>query len=309
MIFNIVLTGNTFWHLRYFVCSIIEQSDARVRLILNACTPGSTSEIEDFARSHADRVVEVFEASSTAMIAHGVCLDAVRGSRDDGPLFCLIDPDIKARTPFLGEFRELLSTFDAVTSGKEVWTDDNVVPVGALGVGGRHFYDSRGFVLGSPHFAMYRRAALDDTCARWGIGLGSAGPELSDAARARMADAGHAYAVYDTGKIVNILFQLDGHTLCHFDHPELVHIGGLSHFISPPEVGAKSGEVETPTWSRFGGMEARLAVAQYTALVMRATIEQRPVPPLPPDLDPPMQARLELVRTEMVDLVDRYRDC
>jgi hypothetical protein len=156
---------------------------------------------------------------------------------------------------------------------------------------------------------MYRRDALDDTLTRWGIGLGSAGPELSDAAKARMAEAGHRYRIYDTGKIANILLQLDGHGLSHFDHPDLIHIGGLSHFISPPDPGAKGGEVETPSWAKYGGMEVRLAVAKYTAAVLRSSIERQPLPPVPTGADPASQARFELVRSEMADLVERYRDC
>ena len=311
MIFNAVFAGDTFWHLRYFVCSLIEQSDVQFRLVANKCAPETIAEMNEFTRRHHDRIVEVLEVSpaAMAMVAHGVALDAVRKVRDDGDRFCFVDPDIKALHPFLGEFRELLSKYDAVTSGKELWTDDNVLPAGHFGVGGRHFYDSRGFIFGSPHFAMYDRAALDDTCGRWGVGLGSAGPELSDAARDHMAEAGHRYLVYDTGKIVNILFQLDGHSLWHFDHPELLHIGGLSHFIAPGEPGGQSGEVATPDWARFSGVEARLEVTRYTAAVLRSMIEQREVPALPSGLEPPMQARLEVVRSEMIDLVERYRDC
>lgn len=309
VIFNIVLVGNSFWHLRYFVCSLLDQCDAQFRLVTNACTPEAISEIDEFARRHRDRVVEVFDASATKMVAHGVAVDAVRVVRDDGALFCFVDPDIKARRPFLEDFLALLSKFDAATSGKEIWVEDNVLPADQIGVGGRHFYDSRGFTFGSPHFAMYRRDALDDTLARWGIGLGSAGPELSDAAKARMAEAGHRYRIYDTGKIANILLQLDGHGLTHFDHPDLIHIGGLSHFISPPDPGAKGGEVETPSWARYGGMEVRLAVAKYTAAVLRSSIERQPLPPVPTGADPASQARFELVRSEMADLVERYRDC
>jgi hypothetical protein len=309
VIFNIVLTGNSFWHLRFFVCSLIDQSDAQFRLVTNACTPDSRSEISAFAGRHRERVVEVLEVSDSAMIAHGVALDRVRALRDDGDRFCFVDSDIKARRPFLDDFREILSRVDAVTSGKEVWTDDNVLPDGSVGVGGRHFYDEAGFTFGSPHFAMYQRDALEDTLARWGIGLGSAGPELSDAARTLMAEAGHRYRIYDTGKIANILFQLDGHTLRHFDHPDLIHIGGLSHFISPPDPGAPGGEVETPSWARHDSMVVRLETARYTAAVLRSSIERRPVPPEPEGAAPASRARFELVRSEMTDLVERYRDC
>ena len=107
-----------------------------------------------------------------------------------------------------------------------------------------------------------------------------------------MAEAGHRYLVYDTGKIVNILFQLDGHALWHFDHPQLVHIGGLLalHLAAGRRCEERRGR--DTVVGGFGGMEARLTVARYSAAVLRGTIERRPVPPLPPDLDPPMQARL-----------------
>jgi len=309
VIFNVVLTGNTFWHLRYFVCSLMAESDAQFRLVCNACTPDATALIHAFAERHRDRVVEVFEASTTTMVAHGVALDAVLAERDDGEFFCFVDPDIAARAPFLQRFLDDLAHCDAVTSGKELWTDDNVLPPGQIGVGGRHFYDANGFVFGSPHLALYRRTPLEETMKRWNVGLGAAGPDLSDDAREVMAAAGHAYAVYDTGKIVNILFQLDGHRLVHDDHPELVHIGGLSHFLSPPDAITEGGEHKTPSWAKFAGMEPRLQVAQFTALVMRSRIEERPAPAVPSQFDAELTARLEFVRTEMTALVDDHRDC
>ncbi len=309
MILNTVLTGDTFWHLRYFVCSLIEESDAQFRLVTNGCTPRSESDLRAFAEQHSDRVVEVFDSSPGTMVAHGVALDAVFRTRNDGELFAFVDPDIMARGPFLPEFRKLLNDCDAVTSGRELWSDDNVLPAGQVGVGGRHFYDENGFVFGSPHFAIYRRNALAETFARWHVGLGSAGPDLEDRTRARIADAGHDYLVYDTGKIANILFQLDGNRLVHYEHPELLHIGGLSHFLSPgtDEVG---GEHALPSWAAFEGMSARAEIASYTARVLRAAIEQRPVPELPQDADVgDMRARLEIVRREMPTLVSRYREC
>ena len=56
-------------------------------------------------------------------------------------------------------------------------------------------------------------------------------------------------------------------------------------------------------------MEARLVVARYTAALLRGLIERRPQPDLPAGLEPSMEERLMLVRHEVVDLVDRYRDC
>ena len=258
--FNVVVTGNTFWHLRYFVASLVDQSDATYRLVANGCTAESISDMRSFADRHRDRVD--FMEVSAVMVAHGVALDGVLRERDDGERFCFVDPDIKAKGPFLDDFRRELETCDAVTAGREVWTDENVLPPGQVGVGGRHFFDSTGFALGSPHFAMYRRRPLEETMRRWGVGFGAAGPELTPAARARLEAAGHLYLVYDTAKIVNILFQLDGHTLRHREHPALVHVGGLSHFLAPAE-GEPSGEVQDPHWAAHASVRARLEVARH----------------------------------------------
>jgi hypothetical protein len=310
-VFNIVVTGRVFWHLRFFVCSLLHNSDARFRFVANGCAPETLALLDDYAGAHPGRVVEVMDVSPEAMVAHGVALDAVRRRRDDGELFCLVDPDIKARGPFLAPYLELLRMHSAVTSGRQVWVDDHVVPDTHLGLGldGRHFFHPDGFVYGCPHLAMYRRAHLDETCARWGVGLGSAGPELADATRDRLASAGHLYQVYDTGKIVNVLLQLDGRTLRHVDPDELIHIGGMSHFLSPPDPGAKGGEVEAPSWAAYDTMEPRLAVTRYTAALLRSLVEDTAHPDLPHGLDPALEDRLRFVRDEVVDLVQRYRGC
>ena len=310
-VFNIVVTGQVFWHLRFFVCSLLHNSDAQFRLVANACAPETLDLMKDYAEVHPNRLVEIIDVSPTTMIAHGVALDSVRKCRDDGDLFCFVDPDIKAKRPFLSTFSELLRSHSAVTSGTEVWADDNVVPTShlGLGLGGRHFFHPNGFVYGCPHFAMYRRADLDETCTRWDVGFGSAGPELTDEARARLASEGHLYRVYDTGKVVNILLQLDGKALRHVDPEELIHIGGMSHFLSPPDAGAKGGELETPSWAAYDGMEPRLVVTRFTAALLRGRIEQRPPPEVPSGLEPRMEQRLLMVRDEVVDLVERYRAC
>jgi hypothetical protein len=310
-VFNIVVTGRVFWHLRFFVCSLVHNSDALFRFVANGCAADTLAQLDDYAMAHPGRIVEILDVSPETIVAHGVALDAVRRARDDGDLFCLVDPDIKARAPFLAPYLQLLSAHSAVTSGKQVWVDDHVVPETHLGLGldGRHFFHPSGFVYGCPHFAMYRHDHLDETCARWGIGLGSAGPELSNEARARLASAGHLYQLYDTGKIANILLQLDGRTLRHVDPDELMHIGGMSHFLSPPDAGASGGEIETPSWAAYHGMEPRLAVTRFTAALLRSLVEATPQPDLPPGLDLTMEQRLLSVRDEIVDLVERYRAC
>jgi hypothetical protein len=310
LVFNVVWTGDTFGLLRYFACSLIANTAARFRFVTNACTERSLDAMHEFVATHRDRVVEILGVSSDAMVAHGVALDRVRSVRDDGDWFCLVDPDIKAAAPFLGEFTALLVDHAAVTSGKEVWNDDNVVPPGHPGVGGRHFFTTDGFVFGSPHLALYRRDALDETCARWEVGLGSAGPELGDAAKQALRDLGHHYWLYDTAKIVNALLQADGHAVTHVEHEHLVHVGGLSHWISPPETVGQSLDLDQdPEWTRHPGMAPRHEVARFAARVLRDLDTGNPAPEIPDGLDPATLDKLAYVRSEIIDMVESHRWC
>jgi hypothetical protein len=304
-VFNVVWTGTVFTYLRLFVASQLDHTGARYRFVANGCPPDQIDAMEAFAARHP-QVVEVLDVSPE-MVAHGVALDRVRAIRDDGEYFCLIDPDIKAKTPFVAEFSALLADgYGAVTSGKEVWSDDNLVPVDHPGVAGEFFYDRKGFVFGSPHLALYERAALDETTERWGVGLGSAGPDLSDAATARMAEMGHEYLVYDTGKIVNALLQADGTRLVHRDLPQLIHIGGLSHYLSPAEyITLDDGEV-APEFARWG-LNDRYQVSRFTALTLRNLCDGGPEPAVPSHLGDSMAQRMAMVKDEVTELVAEYR--
>lgn len=306
LVWNVVMTGITFTLLQYFISSLIANSGSRFRLVANGCPPEQVHMMERYGLLHPDRVLEVLTVSSDAMVAHGVALDRVREHRHDGDWFCMIDPDIKANRSFVGDLAGLLADHDAVTSGKEVWTGDNLVPVGHQGVAGEFFFDQDGFVFGSPHLAIYRRTALDGTSERWGVGLGSAGPDLRESARARLAEMGHTYLIYDTGKIVNALLQADGHRLVHRDLPQLVHIGGLAHYISPSEYRRDERDEEVPDWTQWESMSVRHEVTRYTARTLERLVAGDAAPDVPSGLDRDVEDRLRLVRREIDDLVGRY---
>ena len=91
--------------------------------------------------------------------------------------------------------------------------------------------------------------------------------------------------MYDTGKIVNILFQEDGHRLGHFEHPQLLHVGAMSHYLSPPKWGKylvlkENGEPE-PDWGQWPGQETRFEVARFSANVLQSRHHGLPAPEIP----------------------------
>ena len=311
IVFNVVWTGRVFDFLSPFVASQIHHSSASFRFIANACPPDQLVAMEAFAAHHPGRVVEVHEVSTDVMLPHGVALDRVLQTRDDGEFFALIDPDIVAREPFLGVFRDLLGTRAAVTSGKEVWSTHNIKPAEHPGVNGEYFFDQDGFTFGSPHFAIYRSKALRATAGRWDVGFGSKGNDISVEARTRLGELGRDYWVYDTGKIVNILLQGDGHELIHQEHPALVHIGGVSHFLAPPSSapGAQGKPVkwgEGDAWGQEAGTRDRYIIAHYSATVLEALGQHLPAPQIPVGHASGLENRLILARTTLIDLVKAF---
>ena len=225
------------------------------------------------------------------------------------PVLLLHRSDILARGPFLGDFaRRLVDGYAGVTSGKGIWVDDPTIPVGHIGVSGEYFYAQDGYLLGSPHFAMYHRGSLDPTFARWSVSFGTAGVRrLTQAGRDRLKAIGQTYWLYDTGKLANIFLQEDGNKLGHFEHENLMHIGGMSHYLSPPDGG---GAAESADWApdetEWKWPVTRLEVAAYTALVLRNLAGGHAAPEIPAEVDPTIAGRLEVVRNELVTLVSTY---
>lgn len=307
IVFNIVWTGTVFDYLKYFLASQLDHCGARFRFISNGCGVDQLAEMERFAACFPNRILDLFVLDGDSMLGHGVALDAVLDRTDDGSHFGLIDPDIRACGPFLGDFVDrLVGSTVAVSSGRGVWSDTDHIPAGHPGVNGEYFYSTDGFLFGSPHFALYRRAAIDATRERWGVGFGSAGPDLTEAANEKLVTEGHDYMVYDTGKLMNAFLQFDGGTMEHHEHDSLMHIGGLSHYLSPPAYIEDDDGQRKPDWVRYAGMEVRFGVAEYTAAVLMEMVAHRPPPPIPAELDSTMDAKLRTVRAALVDMVERY---
>ena len=297
VVFNVVWTGEAFTYLRYVVATQLNHSRARFRFVANGCPPEQIALMEAFAARHPDEVVEVFESSST-MEGHGAALDRVIAARDDGEFVGLIDPDIIAIGPFLDTTLELLERgCAAVTSGRAFWRDrsDDVVANGSTLLPGEAFFADDGFVFGSPHFAIYRREPLVATMQRWDVGLGTMGPETAPPARDALAEMGFDFSLYDTGKIVNILLQRDGNELRHIDVANLMHVGGVSHYLSE--------DVPVADLIPWVWPEGRLRFAYFTAATLRAGAEGRPLPELPTGVDVETARSLACLRAELATVL------
>ena len=163
-VFNVVWTGSVFPYLRHFVASQLRHSGARFRFVANGCPPDQVRLMERVRGvRRAAGCIEVF-VSSTTIERHGAALEPcsrpattasssaswTRTSWPNGPTSPSSPTARRQDAP-------------RVTSGKAVWTDDVRRPPGHPGVPGECFYSQDGYLFGSPHFAMYRRAPLQAT--------------------------------------------------------------------------------------------------------------------------------------------------
>lgn len=327
--FNLVWIGDVFKYLRPFTSSLLAHSTARVRFVANGCGPATLDALDAYAGAHPDRVVEVLPVSPD-VLPHGVVLDRVLRDRDDGDHFCFVDTDIRADGPWLEPLLDQLTGAAAVTSGKPLWDTSPKVKIGQPFVAGSMIEAEDGTRFGSPHLAVYHRRELEATIDRWGAGFGAAAPEIAvpgatipPAAVARLDELGHHYVLYDTGKVVNLLLQGEGHELVHRESPHLLHIGGVSdHLTAPPLHFAEASRVLREAIDRMlvaHGLEPRgdatpsardvgnrPVLAEFAAALLGALVDDTEVPDLPEVADPEVRRRAVVLRDQIVDLVQRY---
>jgi len=308
-VFNIVITPGTFRYLQLFTRSLVVNSDARFRLVVNGCPPEELPALHALAAASGGRV-ETVQLSSPAMVPHGAALDEIYEAHDDGAYFCFMDSDVKAKRPFMSEFVELLDPFDAVTSGNVAWSDDSILPTGSKDLAGRHAVGQDGFAYGSSYLAIYKRAAVARVRERWGVTFRAGAHDgLPRAAREQLVAMNRRFELYDTAKAFNILFQGDGFALTHVDNPALVHIGGISQYLSDPSVlGRGPGretstgdESELPWFATSGAGRDRWDFARWAAALLRTIVDGEPAPQLP--TAPIARERATAVQRELLDLV------
>ena len=307
-VLNVVMTPGTFRYLQLFTRSLLAQSELRVRIAANGCPSGELQLMRRFAEDHGTRV-EVVELSSPTMVPHGVALDEIFAARDDGDYFFFVDSDVKAKRPFMEAFLTLLGRFDVVTSCSVAWSDDSILPAAAPDLVGRHAVGHDGFVYGSSYLAIYPRALVDRVREAWGVTFRAYSYEkLTPLVQRRLSELGRQFRFYDTAKVLNILLQGDGSGLTHVDNPALVHVGGISQYLSDPSVlgrtdTAANDDAPVPWFATSGAGRQRWDFARWAAAMLRSIVDGEPAPELP--ADPAQRLRANEVQRELLDLAGR----
>lgn len=304
-VFNVVITPGTFRYLQLFTRSLLAHSVVRVRLVSNGCPPDEVNVIQEFAADDETRV-DLLQLESSTMVPHGVALDEIYAATDDGEYFCFVDSDVKAKRAFMGLFIQLLERADVVTSCNVAWSEDSILTPGLPDLVGRHAVGHDGFVYGSSYLAIYRRADVDRVREAWDVSFRAYAYDTLPPRPARqLAEMGRKFRLYDTAKVLNILMQAGGLVLAHVDNPDLVHVGGISQYLSDPVVLGRSPEASStdapvPWFAASGAGRQRWDFALWAAATLRNIVDDAPAPDLPED--PAQRLRAIEVQRELLGL-------
>jgi hypothetical protein len=306
-VFNIVITPGTIRYLQLFTRSLLAHSTIRVRLVANGC-PRAELDVMDALAATAKARVEVLPLASPTMVPHGQALDEIYAACDDGEYFCFVDSDVKAKRSFMPAFLAALTSADVVTSCNVAWSDDAVLPADSPDLVGRHSIGHDGFVYGSSYFAIYRRAAAERVRIDWGVTFRAyAHDNLPVPVRHRLEEIGRKFRLYDTAKVLNLLVQADGGTVTHLENPALMHVGGISQYLSDPGVlghpRTDEGRGAVPWFAASGTGRRRWDFAEWAAAELRSIVDGERAPE-PPD-DPELRSRVTELERELLDLAGK----
>lgn len=281
MTFNIIFTPNTVSTLSIFTLSLLKRTKIKYRLVANACTKGEVDILKRIS-NHYDRL-EVLDLANDKMIWQYEVLNYLLENYNE-EFFCIMDSDIFATADFMRQFQPFLDSYSAIYSCAPLWTDNFYF---RNHMAGRFIKTKSGFELGCTFFAIYNKNNLNQFLSNRNIDFrkyswdeNGRHPIVPIEFKQRMESEGLKSKGYDTGKILNITFQLSGHSARYIPSEDLYHIGGISMYLSKEE--------RRPLNESIGLINNKMIPvkeqsASYFAELLENFVQNRPLPPSPLD--------------------------
>jgi hypothetical protein len=228
--FNVIYTPGSVRYLGWFALSLLKWSDPGIsyRLVANGCS----LEEEEILRKFCDGNprFNFLRYPSAVAVKHAIILSYLQ-EMEKSDLFCVIDSDILATGDFLSDFRPFLGNAAAVCSCHAIWTTvrERVASSESRVLRGSHHHAGR-WCVGSTFFAIYDNRFLRQIIAKYGVSFHRfrKWENIPPVVRQTLLAAGFGPKIYDTGKVLNILLQIEGGRVIHRDSDHLIHIGGIS---------------------------------------------------------------------------------
>lgn len=228
--FNLIFTKGSPKYLWPFTLSILEHTTVNLRLVANGCTKRDIHFLQDKTETNPRLDLVIYPSKKVQW--HDTILNYLL-EIETSDYFCFMDTDILATGDFISPFIQKLSDHSAIFSCKPMWSENDILPPDFPRIVGKFIYTTDGFCLGSSYFAMYHKHTLINIIEKYGVNFNRVEwdgipPNIQHILETQLLKKKR----YDTGKILNILFQHDGHLINYFDSDNLYHIGGLSWYIS-----------------------------------------------------------------------------
>lgn len=228
---NIIYVNNSVQFLLPFVRTLLKNSQFNYRLVSNGCSSYEEGLLSQFSTSN-ERCF-LYSMGSETMMAHHDVLNHLL-ALETSPYFVFMDSDILASKPFMDGLLNYLKSFEAIFSALPVWqsTEQAQMPMNFQMIDGRFLKDSEGRFFGLSYCAFYHRKKLIDFMDKSGITFSYYYfKDIPSRHQQHLVDLQLDKSFYDTGKLLNILWQEEGARMRYIEQDSLYHIGGISTMI------------------------------------------------------------------------------
>ena len=226
---NIIYIPGTVPYLSCFPFSLVEWSDeCRFQLVSNGCSADEERILSRMADS--DERLKFLSLQSDQVLSHGEALTVLQ-RQEESRYFTFLDSDVFATGEFLSDVLLDLASADAVFSSPPTWGygEETEMPTWQMWDSGVYSTMAGGTCLGTTHFAAYDNRMLNELKAELGVGFRSYyWREIPKKIQKELTQRNQVKAVYDTGKLANILLGNRGRSLKLTEAPTLSHLGGIS---------------------------------------------------------------------------------
>jgi len=233
--FNIIFTPGIVKHLRLFILSLLKSPSCQFRLVSNFCSNEEDSMLIEFCT--IDDRLEFHRLPFKKLVEHSRAITYLL-DLDVDEYFCFMDPDIVASGDFMAQFLPYLKDYSGIFSGTAIWLSraGQILPKSETNMGGRFNCAHNNFCLGSTFFAIYNRNVLHEYLSKESITFNKylKWEYIPEKYHSQLISADLKMRRYDTGKVLNILLQLEGEKFIFEDSSMLYHIGGLSSLTVGP---------------------------------------------------------------------------
>lgn len=225
---NVIYVKGTVKLLLPFLSSLLQYSDCHFRLISNACTADEEEDLTKFAAS--ENRCFFYSLNTERILLHHEVLHRIL-PEETSPWFAFMDSDIIATGEFLPQLNEALINRQAVFTGLPLWHENTEMkmPKSFKIMGGRYFMSHNDHLLGLSYMAIYKTESLKRFIETSGIDFRRYyWKEIPVKYQKVINELGLRKHLYDTAKVLNIIWQQEGAAMAYKEVNTLIHLGGVS---------------------------------------------------------------------------------